>query len=106
MNSRVSKSQFGFIPKRTAAEASTYLQSLIKRAHKTNEHLQIVFLDAKSVFDLTTTEETTEMMEHLGVPQSLITKINNLTNKGKFKIIIAGKSLEGTEIQNGTGPKI
>ena len=43
------------------------------------------------------------MMEHLGVPQSLITKINNLMNKGKFKIGIAGKSSEETEIQNRTG---
>ena len=102
-NSRVSKSQFGFIPKRTAAEASTYLQSIIKRAHRTKEPLQIVFLDAKSAFDLTTTEGTTEMMEHLGVPHSLINKINSLTNKGRFKIVIAGRSSVETEIQNGTG---
>ena len=48
--------------------------------------------------DLTTTEGTTEMMEHLGVPQPLITKINNLMNKGKFKIVVAGKSSEEAEI--------
>ena len=102
-NSRVSKSQFGFIPRRTAAEASTYLQSIIKRAHRTQEPLQIVFLDAKSAFDLTTTAGTTEMMEHLGVPHALINKINNLTNKGRFKIVIAGRSSVETEIQNGTG---
>ena len=52
---RISRTQFGFIPTKTAAEQ---IQTIIRRAHRTREPLQIVFLDAKSAFDLTSTEAT------------------------------------------------
>ena len=103
VNDRISKTQFGFIPTRTAAEASTYLQTLIRRAHRTREPMQIVFLDAKSAFDLTNNQTTTEMMKHLGVPETLIKNIDNLTNKGFFQVEMFHKSSSETEITSGTG---
>ena len=69
-----------------AAEANTYLQTIIRRVHRTGEPLQIVFLDAKSAFDLTSTEATMKMMRHLGTPEELITKLNNLTNNRNFRL--------------------
>ena len=43
---RISRTQFGFIPTKTAAEANTYLQTIIRWDHRTREPMQIVFLDA------------------------------------------------------------
>ena len=65
--------------------------------------MQIVFLDAKSAFDLTSTEATTKMMRHLGTPKDLIDKINNLTTKGTFRVEMFKKSSAETEILSGTG---
>ena len=82
----------------TAAEANTYLQTIIRWAHRTREPMQIVFLNAKSAFDLSSTEATTEMMRHLGTPEDLIDKINNLTTKGTFRVKMSKKSSAETEI--------
>ena len=89
---RISRTQFGFIPTNTAAEANNYLQTIIRWAHRTREPMQIVFLDAKSAFDLTSTEATTKMMGHLGTPEDLIDKINNLATKGTFRVEMFKKS--------------
>ena len=56
VHKNISKSQFGFIPTHTVSEASTYLQTVINRARRTGEAIQIVFLDARAAFDLTRTE--------------------------------------------------
>ena len=103
VHKNISKSQFGFIPTRTVSEASTYLQTIINRAKRTGEAIQIVFLDAKAAFDLTRTEATTAMMKHLGAPDELVKKLNALTNKGVFSIEMFGDSSIETEILSGTG---
>ena len=64
--------------------------------------MQIVFLDAKSAFDLTSTEATTKMMGHLGTPEDLIDKINNLATKGTFRVEMFKKSSAETKILSGT----
>ena len=102
MTERISRTQFGFIPTKTAAEANTYLQTIIRWAHRNREPMQIVFLDAKSAFDLTSTEATTKMMRHLGTPKDLIDKINNLTTKGTVRVEMFKKLSAETEILSGT----
>ena len=103
VHKNISKSQFGFIPTRTVSEASTYLQTVINRARRTGEAIQIVFLDARAAFDLTRIEATSEMMKHLGAPDELINKLNALTNKGVFCVEMYGASSTETEILSGTG---
>ena len=103
VHKNISKSQFGFIPTRTVSEASTYLQTVINRARRTGEAIQIVFLDARAAFDLTRTEATTAMMRHLGAPDELVKKLNALTTKGVFCVEMYGASSIETKILSGTG---
>ena len=65
--------------------------------------MQIVVLDAKSLFLLTSTEATIKMMRHLGTPEDLIEKINNLTIKGTFRVEMIKKLSAETEIFSGSG---
>ena len=92
VNKNISKSQFGFIPTPTVSEASTCLQTVINRAKRTGEAIQIVFLDARAALDLTRTEATTAMMRHLGAPDELVKKLNALTTKGFFCVEMYGAS--------------
>ena len=95
--------EFGFIPTRTVFEASTYLQTVINRAKRTGEANQIVFLDARAAFDPTRTEATTAKMKHLGAPDELMKKLNELTTKGVFCVEMYGSNLTETEILSRTG---
>ena len=92
VNKNISKSQFGFIPTPTVSEASTCLQTVINRAKRTGEAIQIVFLDARAALDLTRTEATTAMMRHLGAPDELVKILNALTTKGFFCVEMYGAS--------------
>ena len=58
--------------------ASAYLQTIIRRALRTKEATQTVFLDASSAFDLTRVEATNTMLKRLGTPDELIKKANTM----------------------------
>jgi len=102
VHKNISNSQFGFIPTRTVSGASTYLQTVINRARRTGEAIQIVFLDARADFDLTRTEATSEMIKHLSAPDELINKLNALTIKGVFCVEMYGAGSIETEILSGS----
>ena len=103
MCSYISPEQHGFTPGRTAAEATTFAQTIIKDAIAFNKPLQIISFDAKSAFDRVKFIAVRQMLNEANINIEFIDAWLGLTEGGLAQVSINGLLSDLIKLLDGTG---
>ena len=98
-----SKNQFGFLPNKTASEASLNLSTIVNYAHKSTMPMQLISLDIDSAFDRVLPISVYQMMKIYGLHNKMIKWVQNLVDNGQAIITINKNRSRPINLRTGTG---
>ena len=88
----IQKSQFGFRPKKSTAQAIFIARRLMDISERTGANLSLVLLDWKMAFDKVNQTKLLQALRRLKVPPRMLKTIGHIYSTPKFRVATGGHS--------------